>query len=155
MFSYEFGIAVAFIVWIFSLVRLLVMINSQMEKNLNKIGLRLSWLTLAPKPMHMESRRRPFWKNVLKFLLITLVGAPFIFLSWVYVLFVLGAMFFVWEKNAGKPEVVRQYQWKMKNIDMTFDDIIRASMKASDTDPSKFEEVRQSILDEIAENAVA
>jgi len=152
MFSYDDGVAVALTLWIFSLIRLVVMINSQMEKNLNKIGLRLSWLTLTSKPAHMGTRR-PIWKNTLKFLFILVLGAPFIFLSWAYVVFVMVLAYFVWEKNSGKPDVIKEFQWKMKNMDLPFDEVIKATMKVSNTDPSNFEEVREATLREMAENS--
>lgn len=151
MFSYENGVAVAFILWAFSVVRLVVMVNSQMEKNLNKVGKRLSWLTLTPKPMQQASSGR-WWKSALKFLVIAALGVPFVFFSWLYVLVALVLAYFLWEKSSGKPDSVRELQWKMKNLDMSFDDIIKASMKATSTDPDMFDQVKAEMLEQMEMN---
>lgn len=44
MFDYETGLLFAFLLWLYNVITSIVMINSRFERNMNKIGQRLSWL---------------------------------------------------------------------------------------------------------------
>ena len=58
MFSYEAGVGIALLLWAYNAIMLIVNVNSQFERNLNRIGQRLSWLTFAPKAMESEDQTR-------------------------------------------------------------------------------------------------
>ena len=148
--SYENGLAIAFMLWLVSMITTLVLINSRLERNLNKIGQRLGWLTLTPKAMDAEEMNRSAFKKIFKFLFIAGFGLPFVLLSWLYVAVFLGTFIFRRSKDAGAPQAVREFRWKMKNVDMSFDDIVREMMKASDQPIDEFERVRGEILEEMA-----
>lgn len=70
MFSYESGLLIAFLLFIYGTANVFVQLNSRMERNLNKVGMRLSWLSLNPKEMTSDTDNPPFTKKLLKFLAI-------------------------------------------------------------------------------------
>lgn len=151
MFSYESGLGIAFILWLASIVITLVWINSRFEQNLNKIGQRLSWLTLNPKAMDAEEMKRSTFRKIFKFLFIVGIGLPGLLLSWLYVAWFVGSVVYKRTKDAGAPQAVREFRWKMKNADMSFDQIVREMMKVSDEDPTSFEKVRSDLVQEMTD----
>jgi hypothetical protein len=155
MFSYESGLGIAFMLWSASIVITLVWINSRFEKNLNKIGQRLSWLTLNPKAMDAEEMKRSTFRKLFKFLFIVGIGLPAILLSWLYVAWFVGTVVYKHTKDAGAPQAVRELRWKMKNTDMSFDQIVCEMMKVSEEDPATFEKVRYDLVQEMTDRGFA
>ena len=152
--DYETGVGLAFLTWLWGLVNLLISVNSQMEKNLNKIGQRLSWVTLSVKEMAAEDQNRPLWKSIGKFLLIAVIGLPFVLLSWVTVFLWLGQIIYRRSKDSGAPQAVREYRWKLRNVDMTLDDIIKEGLKASGKSLDEFEATRETIVHQMRESGL-
>lgn len=122
---YEAGVVVALALWIAKVVFVFVQLNSVQQRNLNKVGKRLSWLTLTAKPLKKSDIDASITLKVFKFFIIWLV-IPFflIFTSWVYVFFFLAGMIYSFYRNIGKPQAVKEFQWKLKNMDLSFDQII-------------------------------
>lgn len=149
MFSYEAGLAVSFLVWLASIISLLVSINSRLETNLNKIGQRLSWLTLTPTPMDLDDVKRSAFSKVMRFALIVGISLPLIFLSWLYVAMLAGIFVYRCTKDSGAPQVVREFRWKLKNAEMTFDQLVKEMMKVAETDPADFDKYRDNLVDEL------
>lgn len=147
--SYENGLAIAFMLWLASMIITLVLINSRLEGNLNKIGQRLSWLTLTPKAMDAEELNRSAFKKIFKFLFIAGSGLPFVLLSWLYVALFVGTFVFRRLKDAGAPQAIREFRWKLRNKDMAFDELVREMMKASDEPADDFERVRGDMVREM------
>ncbi len=125
MFSYESGLLIAFLLFIYGTSNVFVRVNSRMERNLNKVGMRLSWLTLNPKEMTSETDNPSFSKKLFKFILIAFFGFVIIFLSWVQVFLFVAGFVYRYNKDSGAPEYVKEYRWKLKNVDMTFDGMAR------------------------------
>jgi hypothetical protein len=155
LFSYEGGLGIAFILWLAGIVIMLVSINSRFERNLNKIGQRLSWLTLTLKPMDAEEMKRSTFRKIFKFLFIVGIGLPGVLLSWLYVAWFVGTIVDKRTKDAGAPQAVREFRWKMKNMDMSFDQIVREMMKVSEEDPATFEKVRNDLVQEMTDRGFA
>lgn len=151
LFSYENGIGIAFILWLAGIVMTLVSINSTMERNLNRIGQRLSWLTLSPKAMDAEEVRHSTLRKIFKFLLIAAIGLLGVLLSWLYVAWFVGAIVYKRTKDAGAPQAVREFRWKMKNVDMSFDQIVREMVKVSGEDSGAFEKMRSDLAQEMTD----
>ena len=122
---YIAGVVVALALWITKVVFVFVQLNSVQQRNLNKIGKRLSWLTLTAKPLKKSDIDASITLKVFKFFIIWLV-VPFflIFTSWVYVFFVLAGVIYSFYRNMGKPQAVKEFQWKLKNMDLSFDQIV-------------------------------
>lgn len=154
MFSYEGGIAIAFFLWLFSVINLLITINSRFERNLNKIGQRTSWGTLAPTELTLEDMRRSRLSKTLRFLLIYGIALISIFLSWLYVALVIAQIAYRKSKDAGAPVAIKEFRWKMKNTDMSFDQIVKEIMKISDQDPANFESFRNDLRSDLKAKGV-
>jgi len=124
-FSYENGVFVASFIFIYSIIALIVQLNSQMERNLNKVGLRRSWMTRQPKPLEQKYIDRPFYRKILKFLFFIIFQLASVLLSWLGVLLTACMMAYAWSKDYGTPSEVKAFRWKMRNRDMPFEDIVK------------------------------
>lgn len=144
--SYETGIGIAFLLWLYGTVTSLLAINSQLERNLNKIGQRLSWLTLKPKPLTASDQSRGTLQSVFRFLILSLIGLASVLLSWLYVAWFLGAMVYMKSKDAGAPQAIKEYRWKLRNMDLSLDQLVREGMKVTGQDESAFEQVKADLL---------
>ena len=149
--DYETGVVAALLTWSWGLINIVISVNSRMEKNLNKIGQRISWITLAPKAMEANDQVRPAWKSVGKFLLIAAIGLPFVLLSWLQVLIYIGTIIYQKSRDAGAPQAIREFRWKLRNIDMTFDDLVRESLKYGPNPSEDFETIKASLISEMKE----
>jgi hypothetical protein len=154
MFDYETGIFFAFLLWLYNAVMIVVSVNSRLERNLNRMGQRLSWLTLTPKPMEPEDLSRSATSKMFRYLLVVGIALPFVLLSWLNVGFAVATILYRRAKDSGAPQAVREFRWKLRNTDLTFDQLVRESMKAAEDDPSKFEEFRASMISELEERGL-
>jgi len=154
LFSYEAGLLVAFLSWLWVTISALISINSRMSRNLRKMGQRLSWLTLTPKPISPEEASHGVVRKVLKFSLIYGISLPFVLASWLYVAYVAALLLYRWRKDAGAPQAVREFRWKLRNMDMTLDQMIKEFMKVQDQDPADFDKVRAEVVAELRERGV-
>lgn len=154
MFDYETGIFFAFLLWLYNAIMIVVSVNSRLERNLNRIGQRLSWLTLTPKPMDSDDLSRSTVSKILRYLLIVGISLPFILLSWLNVALAIATIIYRRAKDSGAPQAVREFRWKMKNADLTFDQLAKEMMKISEDDSSKFEEFRTTIVNELEERGL-
>jgi diacylglycerol kinase len=152
--TYESGLFIAFLLWIYGLVMTLVSINSQMEKNLNKIGVRLSWVNQNAKDMTYEDVDKPFWKSVLKFLLLAAFGFVLMFLSWIQVAMTAGMIVWKWHKDSGTPQVIKEFRWKMRNLDLTRDQVIEELAKTDGIAPENYETYKQTLLQQMRERGL-
>jgi hypothetical protein len=151
---YETGIGVAFLIWIFGGALLIASVNSRFERNLHKIGQRLSWLTLTPKPREPNDVNRPTWRSCGRFLFIVGLSLPLILLSWLYVLIWLCPLVYSKWQDMGAPASVREARWRMRNTDMTFDQIIRALMRAAEIDDAQYESYKGDLIRGVEERGV-
>ena len=55
--------------------------------------------------------------------------------SWLYVAGVVAMFVYSKSKDSGVPESIRAYRWKLKNVDMSFEDMVREVMKLSENYP--------------------
>lgn len=153
MFTYETGVFVAFLIWAYIAIFLIISINSTLENNLNKIGQRISWLTLTPKIMDSDDKSTRL-RSVLKYLLITGLGLPFILLSWLYVVWCAGCVFYSKVKDSGAPQTIKEYRWKMRNIEMSFDQIIKEMMKVAGEDLDDFDSYRLNWINDMKDRGL-
>lgn len=154
MFDYETGIFFALLLWLYNAVMIVVSVNSRLERNLNRMGQRLSWFTLMPKPLEPEDLSRSTTSKVLRYLLVVGIGLPFVLLSWLNVALAIATILYRRAKDSGAPQAVREFRWKLRNTDLSFDQLVKESMKAAEEDPSKFEEFRASIVNELEERGL-
>lgn len=147
--TYEAGLAVALLLWFASRVYLVVMVNSRMERNLNKVGQRLSWYSLRPKQRSPSDWAQQSWQKAAKYLFLAAMTLPSVLLSWAYVAWVAGHMIYAWSKDHGAPAAVREFRWKLRNVDMPFDQLVREMMKVAGDDETRFPQVRAEILEQM------
>lgn len=146
---YELGLLVAFLIWLYSSVAILLRVNSQFERNLNKIGQRLSWTT--GKVVHLDSAKQPFWHKICKYLLIVFTGLVFVLLSWGYVAMAVMSFIYTFSKDIGAPQSVKEFRWKLRNRNLSFDDIVKETVLAAGQPPHNFAEAKEVILSDLEE----
>ena len=146
---YESGLFFAFCLWMFHAVNLLVQIKSTVNKNLHKVGKRLSWLTRTPEPLDHTHLAQPAWWKAVKYVALQLVSLPLVLLSWLYVAISAGMMIFGRMKDSGRPQAYKEFAWKMKNIDMSFDQILSEIAKSQGLTEAQAIELREATLDEM------
>ncbi len=146
MFSYESGVVVGAFMYVYFIFNLLVSINSQFERNLNKVGERISWLSMQIKPMKREDVHPPLWKIIGKFALISGLQGIFVFLSWVNVALNLMLIAYRISQDRGVPTKIREFRWKLRNQDLSFDDLIRERMLAAGLSLEFFEAEKENLI---------
>jgi len=146
---YELGLLVALLIWLYSSVAILLRVNSQFERNLNKIGQRLSWTT--GKIVHLDSAKQTFWRKFCKYLLIVFTGLVFVLLSWGYVAMAVMSFMYIFSKDIGVPQSVKEFRWKLRNRNLSFDDIVKETMLAAGQPLHNFEDAKGAILSDLEE----
>jgi len=154
MDGYLLGVLLALILWLWNAIAIVIVVNSRFERNLNRIGQRVSWLSLTPTQMEASDSSRSTLASIGRYLLVVGITFPFIFLSWLNVALAAAMIFYRWRKDSGVPQVVREARWKMRNIDMSFDQLVRELMKISEIDPSDFEEYKSGLVAELEERGL-
>lgn len=134
---------------VFSSVMLIVQINSRMERNLNKVGQRLSWTTLRAEPLSSDDLKKSLFRKIFKYILI--VGFTFVctFLSWLYVALVVGSFLYKTSKDYGALQAVKEFRWKLRNVDLTFDQMIQEMMKLDNAGHATFEQYKEALQREL------
>lgn len=151
---YETGVAVAFLLWAVGMVVLIASLHSTYERNLNKIGMRLSWAKMAPKEMSSDDLNQSWILKLTKATSVLGLGLVGALLSWITVVAQVGSFLYARVKDSGAPQAVKDYRWKMKNMDMSFDQIVVEIMKVTDQSPESFREVRDQMRQELLERGV-
>lgn len=154
MFSYETGVGIAALLWLYNSIMIIVTVNSQLERNLNRIGQRLSWVALTPKEMEPDDLKKSTLSKVMKYLFIVGFGLPFILTSWLYVLLAAAAIIYRIFKDVGAPQAVREMRWRLRNQDLTFDQLVRELMKAQGQDLSAVDDFKAKIVAELEERGL-
>jgi hypothetical protein len=150
---YENGLVIALMCWLFGNVALLVRINSQFNRNLHKVGSRLSWLGGNPTPLTDYDLRRGVLRKAGKFVLLFVCGFLLALTSWLYVALFLGPIIYRWSKDSGAPTAIKEARWKLKNRDLSFDEIVKL-MHAAAESPPPLDEFRQRVLAEMHRNGL-
>lgn len=126
MSDYELGLLWALIIWLIETLRLFLSLNSQLNRNLRKVGCRIRWTGGQPTMMEQDEIN-PTKKNIIiKYSLYLLWGLISVALSWLFVIY----SFIRWIKlfysyNFDVPEAIKIQRFKMKNIDMSFDEVLK------------------------------
>lgn len=145
---YETGVGVALLVWLASQVFGVVERMSIKARNLRRFGMKVSALGEL-QPITENDAKRHWAVRLLVHAGVALIGLLSTLLSWVYVAFYVGNLAWIWSKQVGAPAEVREFRWRLKNIDMSLDDLIRASMKAQGIAADRFEEVRSAHVEDM------
>lgn len=144
---YEQGIVIALLLWLYTTVVMIIKKNSLMEKNLNRIGKTISIAGTGIKDIKYP--KDSIGKSVAKHTLMASIGLFLTLFSWGYVLLVGGTLIYTFMKDIGVPQSIKEWRWKLKNLDMTFDELIKEILKQEGLAESEFPRVRQEWIDYI------
>ena len=151
MFTYENGILVnALISSIYSIL-LIVVINSTASRNLRHLGERYSWVDFSIKPMSESDFNRTPLKSAGKYFFVIALQIPTIFLSWLNVFLVALLTAYKLYKDAGAPNSVKDFRWKIRNIEMSFDEMVQALLEARGLKSEDFQTLRAEIIRTVKE----
>jgi ABC-type multidrug transport system fused ATPase/permease subunit len=154
MFSYETGLTIALVIYLITTVNTVVTLNSLYARNLNKVGMRLSRITLLPRELDADFKNRTTVAKVFFWVFFLTLGLLAAFLSWLSVLWFVGTFVYGRMKDSGAPNNVREYRWKLRNVDMTFDQIVAEIVKLNGESSSSFDEVKTELLNGMAERGL-
>jgi len=149
---YETGILVAFLMWVWGVIYALILINSQFERNLNKVGLRLSWFDFKPKPISTSDRNRGVLGSIFRFTMIYGLALPLIVVSWLYVAIFIGSFIYRKSKDAGAPQDVKEFRWKMRNMNMPMDDVLKGLLLSGGQSLDNFDEIKAATIAQMSES---
>lgn len=144
---YETGVLIAFLLWLASVVRLLVALNSQLERNLRRIGMRQSWLNLAPKPDEPDAWPSSLGAKAVKLAVLIVPGLLGVLLSWVSVAWYVGSFLYFRAKDAGAPQAIREFRWKLRNQDMSKEQIAEAYAQAMGSNDAERQKLKETLLE--------
>ena len=99
--------------------------------------------------MDAENTNRSTLSKVMKFFLITGIGLPFVLLSWLRVAMLIGTFAYRRIKDIDAPQIIRELRWKLRNIDMSFDQLTKELTNASEQDSANFEIFRNDLIQEL------
>lgn len=126
MSNYELGVFWAFIIWLIETSRLVFSLNSQLNRNLRKVGCKIRWAGGQPRMMEQDEINPTRIKVITKSSLYLLWGMISIALSWLFVIYsTVRHIKSFCSYYFDTPEVVKIQRFKMKNIDMSFDEILK------------------------------
>ena len=141
---YEFGVVAALIIWFWRLIYVLLELNSKKAENLKIIGRRLSWVDLSVKEITLKYLQEGVFYKVLKFVLIwIIIPFLFVFTSWVYVIYNVGIFLYKKSQDSGMPNDFKEYQWKINNLKLTFDQMAELTYKLADQSQVTIEEFKE------------
>ncbi|TVO39056.1 hypothetical protein [Vibrio algivorus] len=147
---YILGVLISFMFWCYDLcsaVFLNKLRNQTFILNLNKIGKTMCPVTCTIEARSSEITGLPKATMIIFSSLIGLLAIPF---SWFHVAFVLIRRFNRNSKRKALPQNVRDAVWRLHNMDMNLEDVIKAMATIkSGGDLSNFEEIREEIIDDL------
>ena len=118
---YEFGVLAAFVLWFYNSAMTVVNANSQLSRNLAKVGMRLSWGTALPVPVDDSTG---IGRRTLSGLLPIALGLIGTLLSWISVAYSVSMFLYRQSKASEMPRSVKELRWKLRNVDLTRDQIL-------------------------------
>ena len=127
----------------------IALVNSQLNKNLKKIGMRIGWLDGNPKPMTPADQQITFFKVTIKVTVFVLLGLISLLLSWVLVAMYVVMMTWKFAKDSGVPEAVKNYRWVMRNKNMSRDEVLAEVMKLEGLPIENFDTYKQELLNNL------
>lgn len=147
---YETGALVAFLLWCYTTAMMVVNLNSQAARNLRKVGLRYRWSNLQPVRMEADDYHPlPVW-TTFKVLIYCALGIVSIIFSWLSVFYSFVMIVHSWSKATGKPAAVKELEWRLRNFELTFDQIVEHMAKANGVEGDGVDALKQQMRSEMA-----
>ncbi len=152
---YVAGVVVGLLIWFWRIIYAFLQINSQVVENLNLIGKRLSWLDFSVKEITLRNVNEGVFFKIIKFFLLwVLLPLIFVLTSWVYVVYVVGIFVYQKSKEKGMPQELKEYQWKIKNLHLTFDQMVELTFKMIDQKDINIEEFKSILKQNMRERGL-
>lgn len=151
---YESGVLVAFFIWMYGAISSAININSRMERNLNKVGQRRSWMDGSIKPMTTKDVERGPMGSLFKFSLVWGISLFCITFSWLQVACVAALVAYKWNKDSGAPQSIREFRWKLKNADLSFAQVVTEMYKAGGMTHPPLDEFIESTAKELSDRGI-
>ena len=143
---YEIGVFVALAIVLIRFIYAFLKLNSKLSKNLELIGRRLSYFSLEAKAITLSYRNQGIVLKILKFLIIWLfLPLILIFLSWLYVVYLIGIHLYQLIQTLGVPNDIKEYRWKINNLDLSFDQMVELTYKLVNHGDMTLEQFKNSI----------
>lgn len=99
--------------------------HTQIDRNLRRVGMCVSWATGKPRLLTHKDRARSWIGSCLRYLLVVGFQLPFVLLSWVQVAW-WGAIYLrALLNDRGRPSELREFEWRLRNVDMSFEQLAR------------------------------
>lgn len=143
--EYFSGVIAAMAIKFYQIVMLVISLNSTRHRNFRKIGLRLSWLNLEPKVMETGDYNPKTSYLMFKAFMILAYGFINILFSWVFVLYWICIMAWQFSKRSGMPQALKEFGWRINNIEMTKDQVIDEFTKVENLTPEKIETFKSEV----------
>jgi hypothetical protein len=90
-------------------------------------------------------------KSAGKYFFVIALQIPTIFLSWLNVFLVALLTAYKLYKDAGAPNSVKDFRWKIRNIEMSFDEMVQALLEARGLKSEDFQTLRAEIIRTVKE----
>jgi hypothetical protein len=151
--DYFSGVGVAALMVLWGCGTMVIKINSLMNRNLKKVGLKMNWVLPGVDAWTAEEAKRSVWWSIGKFVLIFVFDMIFIVASWLYVAYYIGTILWRWSKDRDAPQSIKEYRWKMRNVEMSFVEIVREMWKMNGS-AGAFEDFLATVADEVREKGL-
>lgn len=149
---YESRVFVALVIAFIRFIFAFLTINSIISSNYALIGMRLSYLTLSPKQLTKAFQNQNLILKILKFSTIwIIIPLILIFLSWLYVVYLLAIHLYHFSQFWGMPNDVKEFKWKIRNLELSFDQMAELTYIYSKPKDTTFEEFKSSIVENMKE----
>lgn len=109
---------------------------------------------MTMKPMDTDDEKRSSLMSFLKFSFLQLIGLLFVLTSWLSVAMTLGQIIYRKSKDSGVPQNIKEFRWKMKNMDMMFDQVVTESFKLNEDPNTSYEDFKQAAINEMTERGL-
>ena len=110
--------------------------------------MKISWISQTVVPSYKADEiRKPL--KIFLFILLSLFGLALVLTSWFYVGLSLIMYLYAKSKDYGVPEKIKNYRWKLKNLDMPVEKILQEIYNLDEHSETSFEEFKKFSLKEI------
>lgn len=138
---------------LYRLTSLVYWLNSIYNQNLNRIGYRLSWATLAPTQMPRDYHPGLI-RRLGKFCLLLLFELVSIVLSWLSVVYFLFASIKHLMANLSAPQSIKDARWRLRHQSLSAPQVIDCFAQMISPNADTFEDAKMRMWHELLENQI-
>ena len=128
---YELGLLIALAMWLFGQALLIASLNSTFATNVQRLGMRISWSTLRPRPAERPDHTGLTIGKFFKWFLLAVAGLLWALTSWLAVVSFVGLVLYNISQAVGMPQALKEWKWRMKNQLLSQADLVTGTLQAS------------------------